>query len=326
MQIWLFGLNTKIMIEDRNNNFMKKTLLIITALLVLCPKSYAVDDNIALLTQKGFFERPQSSFINLSPYDEVKKTMGLHLKYANSYNYDGLKSLYSDSYVNADGICKDIYFDLIKKTWASYPNIKYKMDVRDIQINDNNAIVQVYEEAIANTDSKSGLVNEKGMLESTSNSVYYLEKRGNEWLINSDHIISEETMLRYGSAKFACVDLVAPAQISAGTSYTPTLKISSPKDSLVIASIGQEKITYPQSVAEEVFRKLPQDGVLERVFKSNVDNLNEYAVASFGITKAEFKRGSEIKIYVTGLGFVMSRVNVIPKNEFVKVAKNEKAE
>ena len=64
--------------------------------------------------------------------------------------------------------------------------------------------------------------------------------------------------------------------------------------------------------------------ILERVFKSNGQNINEYAVASFGITKAEIKNGTELKIYVTGLGFVMSRVNVIPKNEFIKVAENEK--
>ncbi len=36
--------------------------------------------------------------------------------------------------------------------------------------------------------------------------------------------------------------------------------------------------------------------------------------ASFGITRAEINKGTEIKIYVTGLGYVMSRINVIPKN------------
>jgi len=61
------------------------------------------------------------------------------------------------------------------------------------------------------------------------------------------------------------------------------------------------------------------------LFTYNDKNINEYAVASFGITKAEVKNGREIKIYVTGLGFLMSRVNVIPNNEFVKIAKKEKA-
>jgi hypothetical protein len=79
-------------------------------------------------------------------------------------------------------------------------------------------------------------------------------------------------------------------------------------------------------LAEEVFRKLPDDGALERVFKSNDKNINEYAVASFGITKARIINQSELKILVTGLGFAMSRVNVIPKNEFIKVADIEKQE
>lgn len=310
----------------RIGKFMKKIILSIAVLLLFCPKSYAQTDNIALLTEKGFFERPQSSFINMNPCEEIRKTMYMHVKYANTYNFEGLKALYADNYVNSDGLGKDIYFDLIKKTWDSYPDIKYKADIKNIEINQNLATVEVIEDATATTDSKSGIVNEKGLLQSTSTSVYYLEKINSEWLITSDHIISEKTFLRYGSAKELQVDLIAPHQILANANYTSSLKIEPPKDSLIIASIGQEKITYPQITAEEVFRRLPEDGILERVFKANDKNINEYAVASFGITKAEVNKGTEIKIYVTGLGFVMSRINVIPKNEFIKVAKNDKPE
>lgn len=303
---------------------MKKIILILTVLLIICSKSYATEaDNIALLTKQGFFERPQQSTF-LNPCAEVKKALYTHLKYANSYNFDGLKSLYADNYSNSDGLNKDVYFDLIKKTWESYPDIKYCIDIKNIEINSNIAIAQVIENVTATTNSKSGIVNQKGLLESTSNSVYYFEKINNEWLITSDHIIYEKTFLRYGSAKEINVDLTAPCQIPADTQYTSTLEIHPPKDNLIIASIGKENITYPQAVAEEVFRKLPEDGILERVFKSNNQNINEYAVASFGITKAEINKGTEIKIYVTGLGFVMSRVNVIPKNDFIKVAKNGK--
>lgn len=303
---------------------MKKFLLIISALLMLCPKTFAGEENIALLTKNGFFERQeyQSTFSN--PCEEIKKTLNTHLKYANSYNLEGLKSLYADSYTNSDGLNKDIYFELIGKTWLSYPDIKYKMEIKNIEISANTAVAQVTESAIATTNSKSGIINEKGLLQSTSSSAYYLEKVANDWLITSDHIISEKTSLRYGSAKVLSIDLNAPSQIPANTNYTSTLTMDSPKDSLIIASIGKEDITYPQVPAEEVFRKLPNEGILERVFESNDKNINEYAVASFGITKAEIKNGTEIKIYITGLGFVMSRVNVIPKNDFVKVADNEK--
>lgn len=303
---------------------MKKLFLILTALLIICPKSFADETgNIALLTKQGFFEnRQQTSFSN--PCTEVRKTLYTHLKYANSYNIDGLKSLYAANYANPDGLNKDIYFDLIKKTWQSYPDIKYQIEIKNIEIDSNIAIAQVIETAAATTNSKSGILNEKGLLESISNTVYYLEKINGEWLITSDHIIYEKTFLRYGSAKAIKIDLTAPCQIPSNTEYTSTLEIQAPKDNFVIASIGRENITYPQTIAEEIFKKLPEDGILERVFKSNDKNINEYAVASFGITKAEIKKGTEVRIYVTGLGFIMSRVNVIPKNDFIKVASNEK--
>lgn len=307
---------------------MKKALLLMLAILLFCPKSIAGEENISLLTKKGFFDKPVANSVSLNACDDIRKTIYSHLKYANTYNYEGLKSLYADTYSSSDGINKEIYFDLVKKTWESYPDIKYKININNIEVNGTKAIAQVRESAVGTTNSKSGVVDQKGLLESISNSVYYFEKINNEWLINSDYVISEKTFLRYGSAKEISIELDAPNQIPAGTPYTATLKMEYPKDTLIIASIGQESITYPQTTADEVFRKLPEDGLLERMFKSNQKNINEYAVASFGVTKAEIKKGAEIKIYVTGLGFVMSRVNVIPKNELVKdlakVTKDEK--
>lgn len=308
---------------------MKKLFLILITLMISAVQTYADEtpakqvapsDNITLLTQKGFFStsKPVSS---TNPYEQIRRTFCTHLKYSNGYNFEGLKGLYASNYVNADGLNRDIYFDLVKKTWESYPDIKYKIDIRNIEVNDNVAAVQIHEIANATTDSKSGIVNETGLLESVSDGVYYLEKIDNQWLVTSDYVLYEKTSLKYGSAKELEINLSSPIQIPANTSYTTTLKITPPKDSFIIASIGHENITYPQITAEEVFRKLPDDGILERMSTSNTKNLNEYAVASFGVTKAEIKDGREIKISVTGLGFVMSRINVIPQKEDVKVAK-----
>lgn len=302
---------------------MKKLFILLSVTLLFCPKSFAGEENIALLTKKGFFDAPKQQSNFVSARDEVRRSLFMHLKYANTYNYEGLKSLYADNYSNADGLGKSTYFELIKKTWESYPDIKYRIEIQNIEVDGNRAIAQVGEAAIATTNSKSGVIDDRGCLQSISNSVYHFEKINNEWLITSDYIVSEKTFLRYGSAKEINVDLDAPYQMPADTQYSATLKIQAPKDNLIIASVGKENITFPQTIAEEVFRKLPEDGMLERVFKSNDKNINEYAVASYGITKAEIKNGTEIKIYVTGLGFVMNRVNVIPKNEYVKVAKNE---
>lgn len=302
---------------------MKKILIILIAFIIFCPKSFADEENIALLTKNGFFDKAPAYSNFSNPYEEVRKILYSHLKYSNSYKLEELQSLYADNYMNADGFNKTIYFDLIKKTWESYPDIKYRIEIKDIDIDGNLAVAQVNEYAVATTNTKSTMITEKGLLQSSSSSVYYLEKLNNEWKITSDHILFEKTYLRYGSAQFSQIDLSAPSQISANTQYTATLKITPPKNALVIASIGKESISYPQVVAEEVFRKLPESGTLERVFKSNDKNINEYAVASFGITKAELKN-TDIKIYITGLGFVMTRVNVIPTNNFVTQDKDKK--
>jgi len=304
---------------------MKKNfLMIITLLAVLniCPKSYGDSGNIALLTQKGFFEKAQATYSN--PYEEVRKTLCTHLKYTNSYNLQGLNSLYADKYVNSDGFDKKVYFDLIKKTWESYHDIKYKVEIKNIQVNGDLAFAELEEDATATTDTKSGLVSQKGVLKSTSDCIYYLEKINNEWKITSDHTIFEKIYLTYGSAQNTEIKLNSPSQIAANKPYSATLEINAPKDTLVIASIGRETITYPQVIADEVFRKFPDEGSLERLFVSNDKNINEYTVASFGMTKAEIKKGTQIKIYITGLGFVMSRVNVIPTNNYIKAEEDAK--
>lgn len=272
-------------------------------------------DYIAILTKKGFFDRVSTNFSN--PYDSIKKILSCHLKFANKQDFEGLMSLYSEDFVNADGLNRDLYFDLIKKTWASYPDIKYKMSIKNVQVTGKTATAQVNEYAVATTDAKSGMLEGKGLLKSQSSSVYYFKCERGRWKIISDYIVYEKTYLGYGDAKTVSVELDAPNQILAGSEYTATLNMNIPKDTLVIASIGQEKITYPQTPAPEIFRKMSSEGILERIFTANADSINEYNVASFGMTKAEIKDGAEIKIYITGLGFMMSRVNVIPFNNYI---------
>ncbi|MCQ2789240.1 MAG: hypothetical protein MJ229_02570 [bacterium] len=272
-----------------------------------------------ILIKKGFLNKNKKSNLKVTYYDEIKYAFQKHYECSSKYDLEGLKELYADNYTNVDGFSKEVYFKLVEKTWKSYPNIKYKLKIKNIEIAQDFAVVHVEEQAIATTSSKTKEVKDIGTLESYADSIYYLERIGGKWLIISDTVLFEQTNLKYGSARFASTSLAAPTQVKAGSQYTATLKIVPPKDSFVVASIGRENITYPQSVAQEVFRKLPESNILERVFTANTKNINEYAVASYGITKAEIKNGKELKVYVTGLGFVMYRVNVIPKNNFVKV-------
>ena len=64
---------------------------------------------------------------------------------------------------------------------------------------------------------------------------------------------------------------------------------------------------------------------MERVFHSNSENVNEYTVASVGITRAEpTYTPDEVRVYMGGLAFIMTRVNVVPKNKFVKIEDESK--
>ena len=54
------------------------------------------------------------------------------------------------------------------------------------------------------------------------------------------------------------------------------------------------------------------DNILERIFVSNSDNVNEYVVASIGLTKADVD-DLNIKLSLTGFGYKIVRVNVVPK-------------
>ena len=71
--------------------------------------------------------------------------------------------------------------------------------------------------------------------------------------------------------------------------------------------------------ADEAFRQLTEENQLERVFRANNKNINEYATASIGIAKAETFDKSKTRVYLSGVAFLMTRVNIIPKNEYITI-------
>ena len=304
---------------------MKKKLsvLLITALLFSIASTLPGQANI-LTTQKARIEQNR---INRATYNDIKKVIDLQSAYTNKYDLKGLASLYANNFVNSDGFNKDVYFKLIEETWKTYPDITYKTEIKNIEFSDNYATVFTNEVAIATSQEEIGDLTAIGELYSTSQCVYYLEKQGANWLINSEKIIEETSTLKYGDARYINIELNAPKQIGANKDYTTTLKVDAPKDSIVIASINKENIVYPQTKSDDAFRKMPDDNILERVFLSNKDNVNEYAVASIGITRAENYTDNQIRVYMGGLAFIMTRINVIPENKFIKLEdKKESAE
>lgn len=304
---------------------MKKKLsvLLITALLFSIASTLPGQANI-LTTQKARIEQNR---INRATYNDIKKVIDQQSVYTNKYDLKGLATLYAKDFVNSDGFNKDVYFKLIDETWKTYPDITYKTEIKNIEFSDNYATVFTYETAVATSQEEIGDLTAIGELYSTSQCVYYLEKQGAKWLINSEKIIEETSTLKYGDARYINIELNAPKQIGANKDYTTTLKVDAPKDSVVIASINKENIVYPQTKSDDAFRKMPDDNILERVFLSNKDNVNEYAVASIGITRAENYTDNQIRVYMGGLAFIMTRINVIPENKFIKLEdKKESAE
>ena len=299
---------------------MKKiSVLIFSALLLtsICPVQAGI-----VATQKAKIEQNRIYKIN---YNDVKAVINQQTVYTNKYDLDGLSSLYAEDFTNSDGFNKEVYFKLIKETWETYPDIIYKTHINNIEFSDNYATVVVDETAIATSKETVGELSVIGELYSTSKCVYFLEKQGTKWVISSEKILDETSTLKYGNARYSKIELSAPKQIGANQDYTATLKVTAPKDSAVIASISKENIVYPQTKAEDAFRRLTGDNILERVFHSNSENVNEYTVASVGITRAEpTYTPDEVRVYMGGLAFIMTRVNVVPKNKFVKIEDESK--
>ncbi len=299
---------------------MKKiSVLIFSALLLtsICPVQAGI-----VATQKAKIEQNRIYKIN---YNGIKAVINQQTVYTNKYDLDGLSSLYAKDFTNSDGFNKEVYFKLIKETWETYPDIIYKTHINNIEFSDNYATVVVDETAIATSKETVGELSVIGELYSTSKCVYFLEKQGTKWVISSEKILDETSTLKYGNARYSKIELSAPKQIGANQDYTATLKVTAPKDSAVIASISKENIVYPQTKAEDAFRRLTGDNILERVFHSNSENVNEYTVASVGITRAEpTYTPDEVRVYMGGLAFIMTRVNVVPKNKFVKIEDESK--
>lgn len=267
----------------------------------------------ALFIQPTYaLEKPD--FLNFSlTRDEkaVKKVVKSQVRYANKMSYDKFIATYDKNFVNCDGFDLNVYSKLIKDIWTTYDNIKYKIEVKDIIVNGNNATIDVIE-----TSNAKLPINEvyDGVLTSVANSTYYLKKNDGKWKVYSDKVNEELTSMLYGEAKSLDIKLSAPQEVKAGEEYCATLEFEPPYETMAIASIASDIVEYPQKPTKEVFRALPDDNILERLFTANNQKANEYVVASIGLTKADVQDLS-IKLSLTGFGYTIRRVNVIEPSE-----------
>lgn len=242
----------------------------------------------------------------------IKNLLKSQVKYANKTNFNKFIKTYDETYINSDGFNLDTYSNIVKDIWSTYDNIKYDIQIKKINVKDNTASVELIE----TSDAKIKLSDVySGELKSVADSIYYIKKNNNgKWKVISDKVVDETTSMLYGTAKNLDVKLSVPNKIDANMDYTATLEFIPPYGTIAMASIASDLVEYPQKPTKEVFRAMPEDNILERIFTSNNQNLNEYVVASIGLTKSMIS-DMEIKIHLTGFGYVIKRVNVVPKKE-----------
>ena len=284
---------------------MKRILLLLVFLLMFQQASYAW--SVCEIFKQTSEQREVKN---------VKQLLVSQVRYANKENFKKFIDTYSPEYRNADGFNLDVYSSLIKDIWNSYDNIKYDIDIKDVQVKNNTAIVNLVETSYAKIPSMASF---DGELTSSADTTYYLEKIAGKWKVVSDKVADEITTMLYGDARNLELKLTVPNRIQPNTEYCAILEFTPPEDALAIASIAADKVEYPQKPTKEVFRTLPEDNILERLFTSNTDSKNEYVVASIGLTKTSVC-DMNVKFSLVGYGYAIRRVNVIANenNEAIK--------
>lgn len=296
---------------------MKKKFLFLVLTLILSCFMWVPFAQCSLVSSGNY--RHEQSKIYKSELKEIKKLFDTHNKLANEHNIDSLKLLYSDNYINNDGFSKDIYFKTVQETWDECKNITYNTKIISVDLIGRNAYVSVEESALGTVFDKLDDMSVAGEIHSKSTGIYHLTKLNGKWFISGETMITDESSLLYGDARFMDIELIAPLQVGAGEQYTTTVTIDADENTVVIGSIEKDPVVYPSSTPKGPLRTVPKTNVLERIMKANSDNLNEYTVTSLAISKSKTDKYNNTKIYMAGLACLMKRINIVPKNNFIEV-------
>lgn len=259
------------------------------------------------------------SCVYASPQTEVRALLKEHNKAMQMHNVEKVKTFYSKDYISSDGFNIADMEDMLKKTYSSYKDIKYKTKITSMTANNNWALVQLTDKssAIVYPNNDKRYRSKAGRLSGKSVYNVYLTKENGTWKILYDEILAEETSLVYGVAKKIKMELNTPVFIKNNSDYNLSLKMQKPDDIIALGSISREEITYPIKDYTEKFRKIPESGDLERMVKANNKNLSEYAIASVGFTTVSVNHEiTKAKIKIVGMAYLMKRINMekIPPN------------
>lgn len=259
---------------------------------------------------------------------EIKRTLTELEKYSNEHNQDKIKTFYSKDYISHDGFDYNTFLLSIKETFQTYPDISYKSKIKSIDIMGDYAAVEITDSAKSTKQAVTqAIVNNKpvpnqklnGNMESKSRYISFLKKTGGKWLIYSDDVITEETSIKYGNANDIDIKLYTPPSVKGAEQYTIKLTASKkPKNVIMLASLSKEEIKFPPALPNDIFRKVPSDGTLERIVYANKKGVNEYALASAGLTEISLnEERTAINYRMSGMAFLIKRVNVRFDNKAV---------
>lgn len=295
---------------------MKKivTLLILSALFI---PAFDIQANASLVSDRKY--RLEQKKENREAVKQIKSLINSYNIYANQHDIEKLGTLYSDKYINNDGFNKEIYFKSIKDTWESCKDLTYTTKIISLNINGDYAHVNVEETANGTIYDTIENMPVAGEIHSKSTGIYHLEQVNGRWFITGETFLTDESSLLYGDARFMNIEIQTPNQVNAGETYTSLVKVDTDDNTFIIGAIDRDPVTYPVKTPKSELRAMPQSQTLERLLKANTDNINEYAVASLAISKAQGVGTDSFKIYMAGLACVMKRINVIPKNNFAKL-------
>lgn len=276
-------------------------------------------------------EREQENAVK-NDINEIKNVLKCLTEYSNEHNVEKVLTLYDKSYRSFDGFNYETFTKMLKETFEAYDNLTYESDIQGINLYKDKAVVTLVDTTHATLSSPKAKKNadensdmSTGYLEGECNYAIYLQKINGCWKIIGDNVISEITSIKYGSAREYPMEFTAPMNAPYDSDYCLTLKMTPKKHTKVVASLGKEEILYPSAEPRDVFRKLPKDGILERVVHSNENGFNEYAIASVGITKMDVAQDlSVIEFQMTGLAFLMQRVNLYKDINPLREVKKDK--
>jgi len=247
---------------------------------------------------------------------EIRNCFDEQLSLSNRKQYSKLKEYYAEKYRNSDAFDRNTTFRIIKDNYDMYPNLYMSSKINSVNITGDYATVDINEYAEASGIKRDDL-ELYGELKAFAHTIYYLEKTNGKWLITAERAIEENNIISFGEAKYFDITLSSPMIVHAGESYSSVLKVNNlPQNAVLTGSITQSQATFPLDEEEDMnsYRTF-DDTLLERIFTANQDNINEYNFASLGITRGQPLPNGRMKLYLSGLAFVMTRVNVIPENK-----------